>query len=658
MKQEDNMKKIKITKRKKAMFGADGAVAAASILLASAANVAAQAKQASATEKSAKEQAKAMEASARTNANALEKQSANNTQMQEKAIEANKQIAEEQRARQQDIQMTLQMLAGQQTTDERNRQNMQAVKYGGRLKATNKLSFLRGRNKEINITDGGSKQLLGVTPEGYELYKLKGDTHDESHRLPNGKKATGIGIDLTSRTNKQHNYKKRTGDVDIEAEGGEYALSTPNDVLFLSKHNINGFNPKKAINKGMNPIDAFNIQEMSKNMIHRKKREIGGVSDVLNQQLLQGYNTLNGDAVVSAATAKMKNGGSAKVNRNKRWSGGDTINAVGAGANIFTNILGGALYGSAANRAAGILSDAYNRSASITADAYSRMHGISDDFIKDEDFKATHYMPAIQDARVSTAKEDMLASRRANAQRKAVQRNSMSSAAALNRLNDISQTETDTKIANQQAALEKANQIQQGNAERITQAAAQNAQLDSQAKKDLTGLRLQLLQYNNDIENAKIAGIAEAQTSGIMGGAQAQADAKTSVATNWANALSNIGSTLQGTANHIATGMQQEKLALMNATVSQKGDYYGEGNGTSAQARNYYEQQKAIAENPNISKDYREQAAANANKIVAGRTGLGLQKVTVGTQVINNIKPGDILPDIQTQNIIGGNYIG
>ena len=630
MKQEDNMKKIKIVKRKKALFGADGAVAAGAILLASAANVVAQAKQAKATEESAKQQAEAMQISAKTNADALQKQSENNTKMQEKSIELNKEQFAEQQQNQKDIQMQLQLLTGAQNTKNRERQAMQAAKYGGRAKATNKPFLLRGRNKEINITDGGSKQLLGVTPEGYELYKLKGDTHDESHRLPNGKKATGIGIDLTSRTNKQHNYKKRTGDVDIEAEGGEYALSTPNDILFLSKHNINGFNPKKAINKGMNPIDAFNIQEMSKNMIHRKKREIGGVSDVLNQQLLQGYNTLNGDAVVSAATAKMKNGGSAKVNRNKRWSGGDTINAVGAGANIFTNILGGALYGSAANRAAGILSDAYNRSASITADAYSRMHGISDDFIKDEDFKATHYMPAIQDSRVSTAKEDMLASRRANAQRKAVQRNSMSSAAALNRLNDISQTETDTKIANQQAALEKANQIQQANAERITQAAAQNAQLDTQSKKDLTGLRLQLLQYNNDIENAKIAGIAEAQTSGIMGGAQAQADAKTSVATNWANALSNIGSTLQGTANTIATGMQQEKLAVMNATVAQKGDYYGEGNGTSAQARNYYEQQKAIAENTNLSKDVREEAVANANKIVAGRTGLGLQKVTVG----------------------------
>lgn len=652
------MKKIKIVKRKKALFGADGAIAAGAILLASAANVVAQAKQAKATEESAKQQAEAMQISAKTNADALQKQSENNTKMQEKSIELNKEQFAEQQQNQKDIQMQLQLLTGAQNTKNRERQAMQAAKYGGRIKATNKPSLLRGRNKEINITDGGSKQLLGVTPEGYELYKLKGDTHDESHTLPNGKKATGIGIDLTSRTNKQHNYKKRTGDVDIEAEGGEYALSTPNDILFLSKHNINGFNPKKAINKGMNPIDAFNIQEMSKNMIHRKKKEIGGVSDVLNQQLLQGYDTLNGDVATGVATSKMKNGGSVKINRNKRWSGGDTINAVGAGANIFTNILGGALYGSAANRAAGILSDAYNRSASITADAYSRMHGISDDFIKDEDFKATHYMPAIQDSRVSTAKEDMLASRRANAQRKAVQRNSMSSAAALNRLNDISQTETDTKIANQQAALEKANQIQQGNAERITQAAAQNAQLDSQAKKDLTGLRLQLLQYNNDIENAKIAGIAEAQTSGIMGGAQAQADAKTSVATNWANALSNIGSTLQGTANTIATNMQQEKLAVMNATVSQKGDYYGEGNGTSAQARNYYEQQKAIAENPNLSKDVREEAAANANKIVAGRTGLGLQKVTVGTQVINDIKPGDILPDIQTRSIIGGNYIG
>ena len=597
------MKKTKTIKRKKALFGADGAVAAGAILLASAANVAAQARQAKATENSAKEQAKAMEASARTNATALEKQSANNTQMQEKAIEANKQIAEDQRARQQDIQMTLQMLAGQQTTDERNRQNMQAVKYGGRVKATNKPSPLRGRNKEINITDGGNKQLLGITKEGNSLYKLNGDTHEESHKLPNGKKATGIGVNV-------NNLTKDSKKAQIEAEGGEYALATPNDILFLSKHDINGFNPVKAVNNGISPEDAFKIQEVNKTINYLKgkkrvKREIGGTQNInmqdINAMNIDDINTANILAGAAGSKNKLlryKQGGSVKRNlsRLKAADGLSTnqwIGLGGAGANFVGNLIGAGIVSGGNNRAASILSDAYNRSAGITAEAYSRMHGISDDFIKDEDFKAAHYMPVVQDSRVSTAREDALATRRANAQRKAVQRNSMSSAAALNRMNDIFQTETDAKIANQQAALEKANQIQQANAERVTQAAAQNAQLDSQSKKDLTGLRLQLLQYNNDIENAKIAGIAEAQSGAITNSAGAQASARQANATALGSAITSGVSGLASTANNIMQENAQTQRALLGATDRGVANYYANGGGSNADAAAAYKEYQA-----------------------------------------------------------------
>lgn len=640
MKQEDNMKKIKITKRKKAMFGADGAVAAASILLASAANVAAQARQAKATENSAKEQAKAMEASARTNANALEKQSANNTQMQEKAIEANKQIAEDQRARQQDIQMTLQLLAGQQTTDERNRQNMQAVKYGGRIKATNKLSSLRGRNKEINITDGGNKQLLGITKEGNSLYKLNGDTHEESHKLPNGKKATGIGVNV-------NNLTKDSKKAQIEAEGGEYALATPNDILFLSKHDINGFNPVKAVNNGVSPEDAFKIQEANKTIDYLKgkkriKREIGGTQNIniqdINNMNIDDINTANilaGAAGYKNKVLKYKQGGSVKrsLSRLKAAGGLSTnqwIGLGGAGANFIGNLIGAGIVSGGNNRAASILSDAYNRSAGITADAYSRMHGISDDFIKDEDFKAAHYMPVVQDSRVSTAKEDTLATRRANAQRKAIQRNSMSSAAALNRLNDISQTETDAKIANQQAALEKANQIQQANAERVTQAAAQNAQLDSQSKKDLTGLRLQLLQYNNDIENAKIAGIAEAQSGAITNSAGAQASAKQANATAWGSAITSGFSGLASTANNIMQENAQTQRALLGATDRATAAYYANGGGSNADAAAAYKEYQANY-NAATTEQARQEWQSYMSSIKARRPGLFDEK--------GNLKP-------------------
>lgn len=625
------MKKIKIVKRKKALFGADGAVAAGAILLASAANVAAQARQAKATEESAKQQAEAIQASAKTNATALEKQSANNTRMQEKSIELNKEQFEEQQQNQRDMQMQLQLLAGAQNVKERERQAMQAAKYGGRIKATNKPSSLRGRNKEINITDGGSKQLLGITKQGNSLYKLNGDTHEESHKLPNGKRATGIGVNI-------NNLTKDSKKAQIEAEGGEYALATPNDILFLSKHDINGFNPVKAVNNGVSPEDAFKIQEANKTMNYLKgkkriKREIGGTQNInmqdINAMNIDDINTANilaGAAGYKNKLLKYKQGGSVKRNlsRLKAAVGLSTnqwIGLGGAGANFVGNLIGAGIVNGANNRAASILSNAYNRSAGITADAYSRMHGISDDFIKDEDFKAAHYMPVVQDSRVSTAREDALATRRANAQRKAVQRNTMSSAAALNRMNDISQTETDAKIANQQAALEKANQIQQANAERVTQAAAQNAQLDSQSKKDLTGLRLQLLQYNNDIENTKIAGIAEAQSGAITNSAGAQASAKQANATAWGSAITSGVSSLASAANNIMQENAKTQRALLGATDKGAANYYANGGGSNADAAAAYKEYKTNYENA-TTEQAKQEWLSYMSSIKAKRPGL------------------------------------
>lgn len=599
MKIEDNMKKIKTIKRKKALFGADGAVAAASILLASAANTIGQIKQAKATEESAKKQAEAMNTAAKTNADALEKQNQNNTRLQEKSIELSKEQFKEQQERQRDIQTNLQLLAGAENTKQRERQAMQAAKYGGKLKGKENNSSLTGRNKKINITDGGTKEFLGTTKQGNSLYKLHGDTHEESHKLANGKRATGIGINVNNLSNNKKDKK-----AEIEAEGGEYVLSTPNDLLFLSKHDIAGFNPVKAVNKGISPENAFKIQEANKTLAYLKgkqgnKKAIGGYSGIktndINNIVIDDINTAN--VLAGASSIKrddmFKHGGSIKRNLSKikaaaGLSANQWIGLGGAGLNMLGNFIGAGLVNSANNKAAGILSDAYNRSAQITSDAYRNMHGISSDFIKDEDFKATHYMPAIQSAQISTAKEDTLATRKANTQRKAIQNNTMSSAAALNRMNDINQTESDTKIANAQTALEKANTIQQANVERITQAAAQNAQLDTQAKKDLTGLKLQLAQYNNDIENAKIAGIAEAQSGAVTNSAGVQASAKQANATAWNSAITSSTSQFANTATSMANENAATQRALLGSTEESRAAYYANGNGSNSEAANAY----------------------------------------------------------------------
>ena len=106
-------------------------------------------------------------------------------------------------------------------------------------------------------------------------------------------------------------------------------------------------------------------------------------------------------------------------------------------------------------------------------------------------------------------------------------------------------------------------QIRQGNAERITQTAQENANRDVQARRDFGAQRMSLLQYNNDIENTKITGAA-----------QARADALTQSSTLKATALQNsanaIGSALTASGNAFgrAYEMKVENQNQLDAIMS------------------------------------------------------------------------------------------
>ena len=109
----------------------------------------------------------------------------------------------------------------------------------------------------FKVTDGGGVIPVGVTPEGFNLYEVIGNDHNHYHKTKSGKHKTGVG------------FKFANGSV-IEGEGnqksgqGEYLMTTPNDAVFISKHSINGFNPAQAVNNGMNPLQAFQLQEYIK----------------------------------------------------------------------------------------------------------------------------------------------------------------------------------------------------------------------------------------------------------------------------------------------------------------------------------------------------------------------------------------------------------
>lgn len=239
--------------RRKAFAGADGAIMAAATLAASAANVAAQSR-------SASTQAKAMEDNAKAQAKAIERQTNNNNQLQQEYIQFSKEQNKLLRDQQQEMQTTLQQLAGQENMNSRLDAGKIILRNGGignKKRLTN--TFYGGASQPFRVTDGGGVLPIQVNSNGYGLYEIIGNDHKHYHKTKNGKNKTGVGI------------KFNDGSI-VEGEGnqnsnqGELLYVTPQDAMFISKHSINGFNPTEAVKQGMHPQQAFNIQQSIKNM--------------------------------------------------------------------------------------------------------------------------------------------------------------------------------------------------------------------------------------------------------------------------------------------------------------------------------------------------------------------------------------------------------
>ena len=251
-----------IRARHEAAFGADGAVTAGAIALQTASQVAQMIQNRNATIQNAQLQANAQTRAATTQANALAKQNTIATQNAEKQIETQKEAQAENKDIQNNYYLALQTLMGQQNQNDRLEASKIQVRNGGDAGSKNKIpiSYLQGGlqgNMPFKVTDGGGVIPVGVTPEGFNLYEVIGNDHNHYHKTKNGKHKTGVG------------FKFANGSV-IEGEGnqrsgqGEYLMTTPNDAVFISKHSINGFNPAQAVNNGMNPLQAFQLQEYIK----------------------------------------------------------------------------------------------------------------------------------------------------------------------------------------------------------------------------------------------------------------------------------------------------------------------------------------------------------------------------------------------------------
>ena len=654
--------------RRKAVFGSETAAIITAAGINAAATAGAAAVGASATKDAANKQAQATTAAAQRQAQAIKTQTESSKEYQLQAQNFIKDQNTESRELQKDIQMQLQMLTGQQNVNDRLEASKLVVKNGGMTKPR---YSLRGNNTAFRVTDGGYVIPVGNTPEGYNLFEIRGNDHEHYHKAPGGKNKTGVGI------------KFADGNV-IEGEGnqntnqGEYMLQTPNAAYFISKHSIAGFNPAKAVNMGMHPLAAYNIQEQQK--------QINGIADdgkktsspVENNKKLAGglipniYNMYNqttpkletdtvGDTAVGVAYAskdknQMKCGGKkrtlkcgGKVRKKaydgfEHWfsnptyntlpditivnpSAGTTVNwgtgnitlpgntivtsnstnntkpvttkssgsfwnnigadLMGAGLSSLGNI-GGAWITSNANKyAANKLAEAYNTSADLLADAYRNLKTIDLSSIKREDYAAAHAMPALQAPISQSAAPIATVNRQLQRRLSNAGKYSASSAAAQNRMDSAEIDAQDAKAKIETANQEQMQKIRQGNAERVTQAAMQNAQNDIEAGKQFSNAYLNLLQYNNDIENQRLLGSAGALSEGAINAAGAIANAHTANATAWNNAMVNSGQSFANTLSAMDTRKADLEKVMLGASGDTRSLYYA-NNGSYSDAKNYY----------------------------------------------------------------------
>lgn len=562
-----------INSRPKALFGSEEAA----ILGAAGINVAGQMTAAAINSKAAKDaarqQAQATINAATKQANALKEQTNKSKELQERSIEFTKEQNAENRELQKDIQLNLQMLTGQQNMNDRLEASKIQVRNGGRMsmKSTNgqDATFLRGsyspNNMPFVVTDGGGVVPVGVTPEGFDMYEIKGNDHDHYHKTKSGKHKTGVGLRFA-------NGKVIEGEGNQNGNQGEYVLVTPTDAMFISRHSIKGFNPAKAVNNGMNPLEAFAIQEQIKDANgisdsgKTNKRMIGGLTYDTSSFTAQTPDlSRDGMAPIAAGVAygsinnmynnytKAKNGTSVRKKlacggRRKALSGTKTgsntaswADWAGVGINALGNLGGALITSNANNKAARTISTANTQAAGILADAYKQMHGIDLSNIRREDYAAAHAMPAIRAAIVNTnaqiAAEDRSLQRRLTNSK----RYSMSGAAAQDRMS-MAETQHNDFINNIESEANKIREsIKQENAQRISDTARDNANRDAQANSAYANAYLNALQYNNNIENQKIAGIGQANADAISQSGVAYAQAQQTNGNIFGSSIANTG---------------------------------------------------------------------------------------------------------------------
>lgn len=409
------------------------------------------------------------------------------------------------------------------------------VRTGGKKKRG---AFLLRGNKPFSITDGGFSIPIGYTSDGYPIHQLVGDTHEQSHKVGNTRK-TGIGI------------KFPDGQV-IEGEGNELIVDKPNEEVFISKHNMNGFNPKQALLNGMSSNEVEYLQN-----INRPKMKCGGRKKAAYG--MPWYSNMYRNIKLGSQTNSSNNNTTSNSNSfftNSPY-GGAILNGIGTGLGVLANGIGTWIGNSAVRKA-------NNYAAGLMADAYDRLKTIDTNALNRRDFQTSRAIATVRAPQVNTSVERTAIQRNRDRQLSAIGRNSLSGAALINRTNRAYSTGNDALAQIESRANQQREQINQANAQAITQTSLANAQLDNQAAQQYIQGKLNLLQYNNDIANQRILGRANVLAGAATTNANQRAAGWQAFGQTVGNGLSSIGQSFANVAQNERDFQQKTQLAMAN----------------------------------------------------------------------------------------------
>lgn len=550
--------------------------------------------QALATDRAAKEQARAMQDQANKQAESMRLINENNNKLQEQMIEANRIENEKQNQIFNTMQMNLQMQQGQENEKERLNGARIQLKKGGKVKRLrdNSSPFLQGglNNLPFQVTDGGGVVYLGTTPSGNDLYELYGNDHKHYHKTKGGKYKSGVGIKFA-------NNQVIEGEGNQNGNQGELMLVGPTDARFISKHSLRGFNPAKAVDQGMSPEEAYIQQERIKSIynigyedntsspVKRNKARYGWnpkFKDLTVPRLINDYNNkllkfqtnnplFTGKYTPTIGGKILNNNNNttestdSKINLKSTWDnyGGAILGGIGDLGAAGINVIGNSL----ARRQ---IQQANTSAANRLANAYRNLKTIDPSIINADSYKAPHAMATIRSANVNVNPELALVDRSTQRRLRDINSNSASGAARLSRLSKAETDAYDMRSKVYGNAHKQAEAIHQENANRLTQTAISNADRDAQSRSQLLQARLNLAQYNNDIANERITGVAQAYADRDVANASAYANSLQANAQGFANATSNIGKNIYDTKNTLDKRKFDFNSLMLGASDSNK----------------------------------------------------------------------------------------